>query len=241
MNADVHALAGAYALNALPTGEAFDFRRHLAECPACRQEVHELQATAARLGRAAAELPPAELRRRVLQAVHRTRQVPPPTPPADNAREGRRSWPRWVAAAAAFVVIGGAGFAAVLSGAEDGEPPRGQAPVAAVMNAPDARSASARLRGGGSMTVVASQRQEKAVVLHEHLPKLPTSRVYQLWLVDPAGNARSADVLIEPGAGARGVNVIGRLRPGDRVAITREPAGGSERPSTAPLAVVDQA
>lgn len=240
MNADIHALAGAYALNALPPGEALTFSQHLTECPACRQEVDELQATAAQLGQAATETPSADLRDRVLQAVHHTRQLPPATAPVDVSRERRRSWPRWLAAAAAFVVLGGTGLTVVLSGADDGSPPPGQSPVAAVMNAPDAQSASARLRGGGSMTVVASQRLGKAVVLHERLPDLPSSRVYQLWLVDRHGAARSADVLIEPGAAARQTNVIRRLRPGDSVAITHEPAGGSDQPTTQPLAVVDQ-
>ncbi len=236
MNADEHVLAGAYALNALPPEEAVAFRRHLAECPACSQEVEELQATAAELGATTTEAPPAELRDRVLHAVHHTRQIPPINAPGSIV--GRRSWPRWLAAAAAFVVIVGGGLGVVLSELDDGSDATRQNQAAAVMNAPDARSASARLRGGGSMTVVASQRLGKAVVLHRGLPELPASRVYQLWLLDRRGNARSADVLID--SADRRLEVIRRVRPGDRVAITREPAGGSEQPTSAPLAVVSR-
>ncbi|MFC7616991.1 zf-HC2 domain-containing protein [Actinokineospora soli] len=76
-NADVHALTGAYALNAIPELERAAFERHLAECDACAQEVAELQATAARLGEAAAEAPPPELKAAVMAGIKNIRQLPP--------------------------------------------------------------------------------------------------------------------------------------------------------------------
>jgi anti-sigma-K factor RskA len=57
-----------------------------------------------------------------------------------------------------------------------------------------------------------------------------------VWLVDPDGNARSADVLINaPGA----ADLVRGVEPGDQVAITREPAGGSRQPTMAPLAITE--
>jgi len=47
---EVHALAGAYALDALDPFERRGYEAHLRECEPCRREVAELQATAARLG-----------------------------------------------------------------------------------------------------------------------------------------------------------------------------------------------
>jgi anti-sigma-K factor RskA len=235
MNADVHALAGAYALDALPPEETAAFTYHLAECSACRQEVGELQATAAQLGMAAAQPPPAGVRDRVLRAAHETRQVPPVPAPTDLAARRTRRWQRAsvAAAAVAALVVGGLGLQRALQD----EPPD---PIAAVMTAPDAHATTARVRGGGSLTVVSSHDLDQAVVHSDGLPALRRTRVYQLWLVDPDGAARSADVLIRPGTSAGQSHLVRGLRPGDAVAITREPAGGSEQPTTTPLAVADR-
>lgn len=239
MNADVHALAGAYALDALPPEEAATFAEHLADCGACQQEVAELQITAAQLGLGLSQAPPPALRDRVLRAVHQTRQVPPITPPGDLDARRRRPSPRLLAAAAALlVVLGGAVLA--IRPALDGADPTPSDAVAAVLNAPDAQSATARLRGGGSMTVVSSDRLDRAVVLGDDLPSLAPDRVYQLWLVNPEGEARSADVLIGPDTTAVTSRLVRGVRARDSIAITREPAGGSQQPTMTPLAVVDE-
>jgi anti-sigma-K factor RskA len=234
MNADVHALAGAYALDALPPEEGAAFTAHLAECSACRQEVAELQATAAQLGMATAQTPPPAIRDRVLRAAHETRQVPPVSAPTDLADRRRRRWQRasLAAAAVAALVLGGLGLQQVL----DDEPAD---PIAAVMTAPDAHATTAPVRGGGRLTVVSSRELDQAVVHSDGLPALRKSRVYQLWLVDPDGAARSADVLIRPGTSAGQSHLVRDMRPGDAIAITREPAGGSEQPTTTPLAIAD--
>jgi anti-sigma-K factor RskA len=236
MNADVHALAGAFALDALPPDEAAAFREHLAQCSACQDEVAELHVTAAHLGVAVAERPPPRVREAVLRAASQTRQLPPTTRVAAATERHRPRRRVWLAAAAAAVVVaaGSAGLTATLD--DDGSAPVAQDPVARVVTAPDADVEVARLRGGGRLTVVASEQVGQAVVLSKRLPPVGTDETYQLWLVDPDGEARSADVLIDaPGA----ANLVRSVRPGDQVAITREPAGGSEQPSMAPLAVTD--
>lgn len=239
MNAEVHALAGAYALDALPPQEAAAFAEHLAECDACRQEVAELQVTATQLGLSVHQQPPDALRVRVLAQVHRTRQVPPVTVSMSKARPRRRLVQGLAAAGAAVLVLAG-GLVVVrdLLG-DDGGGSR-QDEIAAVMEAPDAHSATARLRGGGEMTVVSSPRRHQAVVLSQDLPPLAARRVYQLWLVDGQGNARSAQVLIETPGSAGRTHLVQGVRQGDRIAVTREPAGGSEQPTMAPLALIDQ-
>ncbi|HEY0641398.1 MAG TPA: anti-sigma factor, partial [Pseudonocardiaceae bacterium] len=80
MNAEIHTLTGAYALDALSGTERAGFEHHLAECPACAAEVAELQATAAALGTAVAATPPPGLRAKVLAEARRTRQLPPAAP-----------------------------------------------------------------------------------------------------------------------------------------------------------------
>jgi anti-sigma-K factor RskA len=66
---DPHALAGAYALNALDGAERARFQRHLASCPTCPDEVRGYAAAAAVLGRAAAVTAPPALKGRVLADV----------------------------------------------------------------------------------------------------------------------------------------------------------------------------
>ena len=65
----LHALAGAYALDALQAAERDRFEHHLRGCQSCVREVRSLAATAAALGMAAAATPPPRLRGRVLDAV----------------------------------------------------------------------------------------------------------------------------------------------------------------------------
>jgi hypothetical protein len=64
-----HALAGAYALDALDAAERARFERHLATCRTCPDEVRGFAATATVLGVAAAVTPPPALKGRVLADV----------------------------------------------------------------------------------------------------------------------------------------------------------------------------
>jgi anti-sigma-K factor RskA len=66
---DPHALAGAFALDALDGEERARFERHLASCTTCPDEVRGFAATAAVLGLAAAVTPPPALKGRVLADV----------------------------------------------------------------------------------------------------------------------------------------------------------------------------
>jgi hypothetical protein len=60
---------------------------------------------------------------------------------------------------------------------------------------------------------------------------LPAGRVYQVWVMSPAG-ARSAGLLT-------GTQLLASaVTPGDRIGITVEPAGGTTRPTTTPVAVL---
>jgi anti-sigma-K factor RskA len=240
VSADVHALAGAYVLDALPSDEARAFQDHLSHCQACRDEVAELQHTATRLGLAAQQDPPPGLRERVLQAARFTPQVPPRA----SARQQRpRRAARLVAAAVIALVAGAGGFGLAQwsdqwSDQWSGEP-RGSA-MTAVVSAPDATVATAPLQGGGTLTAIVSERLGQAVVLTERLPEPPAGRTYQLWLVGGNDRPRSAG-LLTPRRSTDGDSrpvVVRQLRPGDRIAITHEPAGGSEQPTMQPLAVV---
>ena len=61
------------------------------------------------------------------------------------------------------------------------------------------------------------------------LRPLPASRGYELWLVGPAGDR---PVTMLPSATMTGPVIASGLRPGDHLALTAEPAGGTARPTT---------
>jgi hypothetical protein len=103
--------------------------------------------------------------------------------------------------------------------------------IARVVTASDAHVATARTSAGGSVTVVASVALREAVVSTSGMASLPSSRVYQVWVMSPSG-ARSAGLM-------HGSSLLASaVRPGDRIGITVEPAGGTAGPTTTPVAVL---
>ena len=245
--ADVHTLSGAYALDALDAEEAAVFREHLSGCAACTQEVRELQVAASRMGAVEVVQPPADLRRRILAAADRTPQQPPParvddrptvTPLHDPGREaGRRSGRRWdriaVAAAAALIVgVGAVGIGQVL----DSEPEQ-LTPAEQVFRAEDATTLDEPTVNGGTLRVAVSPGRGEMAVDTAELPELEGGRVYQLWTVDADETAVSVAVVEAPGETA----AMNLPVAGTQVAVTIEPAGGSEQPTNAPIVMLEPA
>nr|WP_248002445.1 anti-sigma factor [Streptomyces sp. RPA4-2] len=113
---------------------------------------------------------------------------------------------------------------------------RRTADLTAVLAAPDAKSRTARLAGGAGGTVVVSAGRDKAVFISSRMPKPPSGKVYQLWF-DDAGTMRSAG-LMDPHRTSEAVLLDGNLAKASGVGITVEPAGGSARPTSAPLALL---
>ena len=232
MRDDLHVLAGSYVLDAISDAEREEFERHLQHCPTCEAEVRGLRETAARLALACAMTPPARMERRVLAAAYQTRQLPPLS--ADRPRRAlpRRAFPRRLAvlAAAASVAAAVALGITQLSAQHQLDQARATA-IARVVTAPDAHVETARTSAGGSVTVVASVALREAVVSTSGMASLPSSRVYQVWVMSPSG-ARSAGLM-------HGSSLLASaVRPGDRIGITVEPAGGTARPTTTPVAVL---
>ena len=225
---DLHVLTGSYVLDAVSDAERAEFERHLQFCPTCDAEVRGLRETAARLALACAVNPPTRMERHVLAATYRTRQLPP----LAVSRPGRvLHFPRRLAilAAAASVAAALALGITQLTAQHQLDQARATA-IARVVTAPDAHVDTARA-AGGSVTVVTSVALHEAVVSTSGMASLPSGRVYQVWVVSPSG-ARSAGLM-------HGSSLLASaVRPGDQIGITVEPAGGTARPTTTPVAVV---
>ncbi|MEU8675788.1 anti-sigma factor [Streptomyces sp. NPDC048560] len=244
--ADLHTLTGAYALHALPEDERGEFERHLEACEACSQEVREFTATAARLGLAVSRTPPAALRDRVLREVATVRQEPPPHGRLDRAAGAgdgaRRRTTSYLLAAcvAAAAALGGVAVwqnqVAQDAREEAGRAERQNAQMAEVIAAPDAKTSSGTLKGGARGTVVVSQSADRAVFLASGMERPPAGKVYQLWF-DEGGTMRSAG-LMNPSATDGAVLMEGPVGEASGMGITVEPSGGSEQPTSAPLALM---
>lgn len=228
MSTDLHTLSGAYAVNALSSEEAEDFRRHLEACPACREEVCELQEAAAMMGLSESVKPPAHLKANVMLAADRLPQIPPKVRHLGSPARSPRWTPRILAAAAAVVMVVAAGIG--FSQMQQDDQHVVAASVTRVFNAPDAHTATMQTSNGGSISVATSPSLNEVAVDTDELPSLRKGQVYQMWTISN-GAAKSAGLLDEPDRGS-----AMQLPPaGTSVAITIEPSGGSEQPTTKPI------
>jgi anti-sigma-K factor RskA len=174
---DIHALSGAYAVDALDDDERAQFEAHLAECAACRSEVDSLQEAAALLAETTVTEPSAGLRARVLADIDGVRPLPPPATVTELAPRRRRRMATFLAAAAAVVAIGTGGI--VWQQLKD-EPQQDR--FSAIAEAPDARSYTVSISGGASATVTVSKKRNEAYISTKDMPAAPSGSEYVLWL-----------------------------------------------------------
>lgn len=229
-----HWLTGVWALNALDGDENAAFEQHLDECESCRTEAAEMRETATRLSMLVEVPPPVHLRARVLAAAATTRQLSPESSPSVVPLRPRRPWMRratvFVAAAS---VLGAVGFGvqkvATLSGelTDLRQVAAQYEQLNSLMTAPDAKTLSGTAPNGASGLAVYSPARGKVVFLATALPALPDDRAYQVWVIDGAG-PHSAGVL----AGVDRPVVAALPEGAEKLAVTVEPRGGSEQPTT---------
>jgi anti-sigma-K factor RskA len=258
LRADLHGLAGPYAVDALDAAERERFEQHLGRCPSCEHEVRGMQETATRLAVAVAAPPPAGLKAAVLTAAAQTRQHPP-VPDAEpeaaapggarhrhggvrSPRRFRLAVPVAALATAAAIALG------VTVGVQQSRLDQVQAQqrqvqaqqheVTAVLSAPDARIVSGRTALGGHTTMVVAASLDKMVFTAAGLPALAHARVYELWLLTPAGGAIPNGLLPAASNGATAPVITAGPQHGDQVAVTVEPAGGSKQPTSKPIVVL---
>ena len=249
---DLHTLAGAYTMDAVPPSERAAFERHLASCEPCRQEVRGLREATAALAAATAVQPSAAFREATLRAAAQTRQLPPadaaPTPPWRALRRqgrGLRGWRPRLGVALAGAVACVLAVAAIVAGISaygmhsrlDQDQGHDHA-VAMVLGAPDAKMMSASVTTGGTATVVMSHRERALVFTAADLRVLPSSESYELWLMGPAGNKPAGMISMSGNGKMAGPMVVSGLSAGDRIGVTVEPAGGSSHPTTPPVVVI---
>ena len=205
-HSEIHDLAAAYALDALDPEDRWTYERHLDTCDRCREEVAELRDSAVELAYAAEGPEPPAELRDRILAAARAEPTTATVVPI------RRHWlfpTTAVATAAAACAALGLGLWA--NSLRDGPPQR----VVAIQGAP------------GNL-IVSGDRATLVVCLDETAP----DKTYEAWVIE-AKRPRPAGLF--PG-GCSSVPLDEPVEPGDVVAVTLEPAGGSEMPTSDVLA-----
>jgi anti-sigma-K factor RskA len=244
-------LAEIYALDAVSDDERAmidDYVKDAPEGAEFFQRVREARETLA-VSFTAQDEPPAGLFGNIMERITQEATAPAAAEPAAPAavspavddlaaarakREERQragGARRWIVgvAAAAVIGLGGIGVGAYVSAQND--------PVNQVLQAQDVQKQSAPVPGGGTATISASSAKDSFVVLMDGVAPAPEGKVYQLWTLPKDGSApvpqgtMDAQTLSKPA-------VVKGLSSASSVAITVEPAGGSQAPTSAPVLVV---
>ena len=208
----IHDLSAAYALDALDDDERRAFEDHLAGCERCRDEVAAYSVAAESLAYGAGPAhPPSPLRDRILVAARAERPNVVPLRP------------RWVYPVAAVAAV--AACLAIGLGVWNVSLHDRLSNVQALQSIP--------VTGAPGSLVVGSN-GAAALVLYR-LDAAPAGKTYEAWVIRgkrapvPAGQFR--------GGGTTFVPIDGKVRKGSVVAVTVEPAGGSNAPTTKPFVV----
>jgi anti-sigma-K factor RskA len=264
MRRSLHQLAAPYVLDALESRERRRFERHLDRCDSCTDEVDALRAGAVRLAQAVSLSPPPELADRVFAAIRVTPQesgIPgheprrasfadpvlgaarggAPTgwdrlPSGPPARPRRRLLLPLTAGLAALSMVAAALLGTLyLRTTRDLVRERAVAQaVVQVLAAPDAKSVTESDVRGRGMHAIVSAGLERAVVTLTGVAEPADGRVHQLWLMEANDDVRSLGLVrADDPLVATGID-----RTSQGLAVTVEPAGGSARPTSAPIVQV---
>lgn len=255
-------LTGAYVLNALTPEEVEAFEAKLESSEQARDEVTELADTAVLLGLAVAPVAPsAALKSNLMAQLDSTPQkaekasesVVKPAEVVDiasalnsSSKAVRKAQARWfkkpllaaasIAVAASFVVVGitgqNNGTAGIQNQADN---------LASISQSADTQKTVSSIAGGGTATVMWSDKADSSAVFVKDVPTLTDNKDYQLWYINKDGSARSAGILSKNSIQHGWQVLSGKLDEGDVVGVTVEPQGGSQQPTTKPIVTVQTA
>jgi anti-sigma-K factor RskA len=218
-----------YALGALGEIETAELERHLAGCEACRIELRWLEPAVDLLPRSIQQLePPDALRQRLMSTVRAEARDTSASGIKTAAPRRRRDWgtlirrPAIAVAAAGFLIVGGAAGYLL-------HEPRESSSVVAARPLPAAPP---------NLAAMLEQQDGSAILTMSRLPALPANDVYEVW-VERDGSLEPSSLFVARRDGTAEAAVKGPLDNADAVLVTREPRGGSQRPTSPPLLRAD--
>ena len=164
-------------------------------------------------------------------------RVPAPVTPtvgSDDRRRLPRRWTYLAAAAVAAVAIGAAGWVMGESSSPEPEVRPLASPAEQVFSAEDLRSTGGPV-ATGNVTVYLAKSADTGVLVMDSVPPPQPGTVYQMWLIGPGG-ARSAGTMTDQEVEPVTTAVLSGINDASTLAFTVEPPGGSDRPTTTPVA-----
>lgn len=143
----------------------------------------------------------------------------------------RRTLPR-LAMAAAFAIgtVGVGGFVIERNNAADQRDVNEA--ITSVLSSVDADTQSKVFPSGGTVRLISSVDKDAAVIFARDLPSPGKGKVYQVWIIS-GDKPTSQGTLVKDGQ-----MIMKGVTKADAVAVTVEPEGGSDRPTTPPVATI---
>jgi anti-sigma-K factor RskA len=207
----------AYMLGALEPHEGEELERHLETCEQCSERLRWLQPAAELLSESVERRdPPAQLRDRIMAEVRREAD---PQSAARPARRPSRPWRSWLlrpAIAVAGVGLIAAGAAGYLIGGNGGD-----------------GTTTYEARHGGVTASLIRDGDDGTLEL-TGLTQLPSGKVYQAWVQD-GRRVIPSSLFAARADGTASAAIPHDLDGAERVMVTREPRGGSKRPTGSAL------
>ncbi len=218
----VDELIPAHALRTLEGDDERIVVAHLAECERCRRQLVDFEHVAASLAYTAPRaVPPPELRDRVLAAIGPVVEPAPSAAPAQE-RPARSRWSWWPRLATVAVPV----LAACLVGLV----------IWNISLRNDLDSTKTQFAANPAVHVanVGNAVSDTAgnVTLYADLAPAPPGKTYEAWVIGASGAIPAGTF---SGGGTAVLHLTAQARPGDKIAVTIEPAGGSDQPTTTPI------
>ncbi len=228
-------LKEAYVLGALPEEERDEFERYLAAHPERQAEVDELGAFANLLAISPQQQePPPELRRRVMEVVEA--EASPRRARRRPIFAGLREYldARTITlGAAAMLVVGLLSWNVLLQ--NQVQDLSGQVEEA------QAEGRTIELEGTwaqqGASAEVAAIDENRVILVAENMPSVPEDRTCQIWVIHD--DVPTPSGLFDPEGNMTAAAVTTSIEKADAIAVTVEPAGGSEKPTSDPVLLTE--
>src|SRR5215208_4454819 len=227
-------LKDAYVLGALPEEERLSFEDYLAAHPERQAEVDELGAVAGLLAFSAPEQEPSqELRSRVMEMIEtEPRRV---GGHSTFARFGDYLSVKSLAlGAAALLVIGLLSWNLALQ--RQVQNLQGQ-----VADGQAQQTRTIELKGAwaeqGATAEVASMQKNEIILVARNMPSVPEGRTCQIWVI--SDDVPKPSGLFQPDGNGTATPITNSITKADVIAVTVEPAGGSEQPTSDPVLLAE--
>lgn len=243
-------LKDAYVLGALSEEERLSFEDYLAAHPERQAEVDELGALAGLLAFSPPEQEPSpELRSRVMEVVEAEAEPRRIRGRSTFARAGDFLSVRNLAlGAAALLVIGLLSWNVMLQDqVQDlqGQVENAQGQVQDLQgeleDAQAQQSQTIKLEGSwaeqGATAEVASMQKNQIILVARNMPSVPEDKTCQIWVIK--GDVPKPSGLFQPDGNGTATPITNSITKADVIAVTVEPAGGSEQPTSDPVLLAE--